>query len=233
MFLLILCFVYKRHAQAWHKRLLSYYVLFVLVAFPDILFICSMLNFGKTNNIKRRKLAVSGHVFMTGTPEHLIRAHVSELAAQRGVPTRDRHGIRWQMKSLLPRKAKSRLRQYEVAVSMSRHPDDPEVFCDISQNLGFGSVGSCVPTLTRGNKIWSLCHQRLMLPVERFEAMGIPAVLPEVTVGLEQPFRQALQTFGAVQIGELTGNSMQVAAIGAVMLYVLAFTEYVDDRHAA
>ena len=138
---------------------------------------------------------------------------------------------------------RSRLCQYESAAAMSQDPDGLEtqparpppldLLCDVSQNIGFGSMLACVPTLTRGNQIWSLLFERLMLPLERLEAMGIPAILPESTVGLDKPFGQTLETLSAKQINELTGNSMQIASISAVLLYVLAHTELIDNHAPA
>ena len=86
-------------------------------------------------------------------------------------------------------------------------------------------MSECVPALTRKNRIWSLFFDRLMLNEERVEAMGIPAIHSEATLGLAAPWPRALKLFSEGHVNQLTGNSVQRAAISAVLIYTLACTE--------
>lgn len=104
----------------------------------------------------------------------------------------------------------------------------PPVFCDVSQEPRFGDIVANVPALTRKNNIWSLQHSRCLLPEEAMEAMGIPSLLPEQTLGLAAPWSSTKASLPSWKIKELVGNSMQLAAISAVIIYVLASTRKIE-----
>ena len=98
---------------------------------------------------------------MSCTPEHMIREQQTQLAQHRHVPARDLDGIRWQQRDLLTRKMRARLACFEEAAVMAigqaddksdAEPDSLELLVGISQNIGFGDVGSSVPTLARGRQ---------------------------------------------------------------------------------
>ena len=57
------------------------------------------------------------------------------------------------------------------------------------------------------------------------EAMGIPCINCEMTLGLPMPWQGALGQLTNKQIDQLIGNSMQFAAISSILIYTLACTE--------
>ncbi len=68
------------------------------------------------------------------------------------------------------------------------------------------------------------------MPFEKLEVQGYPVVNPEMTVGLEMPFASALPMLSQRQQSSLAGNAMHFGAIGSVLAYTLAFTEFVDPE---
>ena len=173
-----------------------------------------------------RKLACDGHVYMDHTPEHMVDEHIGALAARQGMPARDEHGRSWKARSVMTRLSRARLESYEELLDNYDEADQPpRFFVDESQKAAYGHMSECVPALTRKNRIWSLYYDRLMLNEERVEAMGIPAIHSESTLGLAAPWPRALKRFSEAHVNQLSGNSMQLAAISAVLIYTLSCTE--------
>ena len=173
-----------------------------------------------------RRLACDGHVYMDHTPEHMVDEHIGVLAARQGMPARDEDGRPWKARSVMTRFSRDRLESYDELLGNYDEADlPPRVFVDESQKAAYGHMSECVPALTRKNRIWSLYYDRLMLNEERVEAMGIPAIHSESTLGLAAPWPRALKKFSEAHVNQLSGNSMQLAAISAVLIYTLSCTE--------
>ena len=142
------------------------------------------------------------------------------------MPARDELGNPWQARSAMTRLSRARLESYEKLIGKEDKAKlPPRIFVDESQRAAFGHMSGCVPALTRKNRIWSMFFDRLMLNEERIEAMGIPCIHSEATLGLAAPWPRALKKFSECNVNQLTGNSMQLAAISAVLIYTLACTE--------
>ena len=83
-----------------------------------------------------------------------------------------------------------------------------------------------MPALLCQSKVWGgpPPHKRPLLVAEHLEVQGLPIYVPD-----DHPYRclwQALlPCLQQHQIRALPGNAMHVHAIGAVIAYVLAFTE--------
>ena len=173
-----------------------------------------------------RMLACDGHVYMDHTPDYMIQKQMVALAARLGMPARDENGRPWKARSVMTRLSRARLESYEELLKKKDKAElPPRMFVDESQKAAFGHMSGCVLALTRENRIWSMFFDRLMLNEERIEAMGIPCIHSEATLGLAAPWPRALKKFSECNVNQLTGNSMQLAAISAVLIYTLACTE--------
>ena len=149
----------------------------------------------------------------------MVADHVVALAARQGMPARDEHERPWKARSVMTRLSRPRLEPCDELVGEEDEAElRPRIFVDESQNTAYGHMSECVPALTRKNRIWPLFFDRLMLNEERVEAMGIPAMHNEATLGLAAPWPRALRLFSEGHANQLTGNSMQLAAIYAVLI---------------
>ena len=175
-----------------------------------------------------RTLQCDGHVYLSSTPADMVDKATMDLAAKKHLPPRDDEGRKWRPRDLLSRGDQERLKDYEDVVAGNNDNDDEHnllLFCDVCQNIGFGSVTTVVPALTRSSALWSLAYARPVLREEKMEAMGIPCINCEMTLGLPMPWQGALGQLTNKQIDQLIGNSMQFAAISSILIYTLACTE--------
>ena len=79
--------------------------------------------------------------------------------------------------------------------------------------------------LTRINKVYALGFDRPVLPCERLEAIDIPCIAPETSLGLSGPWSASASALSGFSLNQVSGNSMHLSAIAAVMFYTLACTE--------
>ena len=176
-----------------------------------------------------RQLMCDGHIFQYSTPSHIVNSDLAIAAAARSLPARDGTGSRWKARYLLTKAARSRLHDFDAAMEKANTGDEKTprlpVFFDVSQNLSFSDISINVPALTRRNVVWSTHFDRPLLMQERLEVMGVPAMQAESTLGMATPFPKTQATLKKTQLSELTGNSMQLAAISAVLIYTLSFTQ--------
>ena len=170
-----------------------------------------------------------GHIFQYSTPSHIVNSDLAIAAAARSLPARDGTGSRWKARDLLTKAARSRLHDFDAAMEKANTGDEKTprlpVFFDVSQNLSFSDISINVPAPTRRNVVWSSHFDRPLLMQERLEVMGVPAMQAESTLGMATPFPKTQATLKKTQLSELTGNSMQLAAISAVLIYTLSFTQ--------
>ena len=158
-----------------------------------------------------RTLQCDGHVYLSSTPADMVDKATMDLAAKKHLPPRDDEGRKWRPRDLLSRGDQERLKDYEDVVAGNNDNDDEHnllLFCDVCQNIGFGSVTTVVPALTRSSALWSLAYARPVLREEKMEAMGIPCINCEMTLGLPMPWQGALGQLTNKQIDQLIGNSM-------------------------
>lgn len=174
-----------------------------------------------------RSLSVNGHVYLLESPGDLVRAELARWSARRHLPEKDKDGLRFQFAELLTRKGRRRLQAWKDRLHARGHDDEQEqLFCDLAQSPDYGNLTTLVPALTRKNMPWSLFLNRPVLPSERLEIMGWPAINPEATLGLGLPWKSAIPSSPA-KIASLTGNAMHFASVSLVLAYTLAFTEVV------
>ena len=177
-----------------------------------------------------RQVRCNGHIFLDHTPKELRRQYLDDLVAGKHLPARDGRGQRWHQKALLTKPGAQRLSEYEEAAKKRGLPEKAEVFCDITQNPEYGSITALVPALLRNSSPWSLKYDREMIPAERLEAMGLACILPEQTVGCKTVCGDIISALKPAQVKSMAGNAMHVAAIGVVLIYSLARTEFVDTE---
>ena len=176
----------------------------------------------KLMNIFGRRLCCTGHIFLDHTPKQIRRAFVDSLVTQKHWPERDGRGQRWPQRALLSRQTLERLHGFEVEAGRQGQQDKAELFFDISQTPRFGSITSAIPALLRNSCPWSYKYDREVVPHERLEAMGLPCIEPEQTIGCSMPFENIIPQITARAWKSMTGNAMHVAAIGVVMMYSLS-----------
>ena len=148
------------------------------------------LTFARLKSMFGQTLQCDGHVFLESTPDKMIYKKVQKDVATRHLASRDVYGGRWRPRDLLTAKTRQRLEIYEDVINSSRG-DNEELkpfLCDITQDLGYGSITSNVPALMRSGGLWSLLLDRPVLPEEKLEIMGIPCIDCEATLGLPMPW---------------------------------------------
>lgn len=158
-----------------------------------------------------RSMQVTGSIYLSATPAADIHGEIAKMAARRHMPERDGQGRRWPMRLTLPLGAERRLRSHELKIS------DPSAdwFCYVCQSEGYGRCSPHVPALLRKSQVWSMKHKRLLLPMEHARVMNM-----RLTAGLK--------SLTDNQVRSVAGNAMHGTALGAVLLYVFAYTECVS-----
>lgn len=188
---------------------------------------------------------VTGDLYF-GAPKQAVVSHSEFLAKLRFLPPRRNNGKPWSCFQLLKPGGRNRLLKHEAKMRKRNMGLGETVFCDLSQNISFRPpTTSIMPTLLRSSEIWSTSKRRLLLPLESLEVMGFgPMYLAEdyrdeekdrapatETLHYGAPLMDALRNgkFSPRVIRQLAGNSMQASAIGACQIFVLAFTEPVQQ----
>eukprot|EP00439_Symbiodinium_sp_Y106_P070150 s1872_g12.t1 len=115
-----------------------------------------------------------------------------------------------------------RLSGYEAAAAQDQANSQLAVV-DLSQNVAWRpKLGSGVPSILCGSRIWSMQHQRVLISEELFVLMGWP--VPGMGVGMKDdgsfPFQDDIfLKDGAAK--KMTGNAMQCRLVG--LFLALAF----------
>ena len=97
-------------------------------------------------------------------------------------------------------------------------PDAANMLFFLNHNADFLACSTMLPCLTarRELRIWSVQHQRLLLPIECMWAMGLPR-RPDCVDA------RALREMARLgELFPLAGNGFHVPCVGAVMTWLLA-----------
>ena len=174
-------------------------------------------------------------VFLVATSAELemIKAEMIEQAQLEP----DYHGRPWSWRAVLPAGDHRRLR----AAELGGFAETPGIgLLSLSQNPDYQGTNSMLaPALIRSSKLYRLVDKRsrsdrLIMPSEYWALQMLPVNLP--TGHLARSFfnEDDLKRSGVWQslnhARALAGNGMNVAAVGAVLLFVVSSLENVKDR---
>ena len=173
-----------------------------------------------------RRLEINGSIFFQAAADRLEQVK-GETARARGLPAAS-GGHSWPWRALLTASENQMLQ----AICRNGVVDpEGEAFVTLSQNWFRqpASVGLCIPALTRNSKIYRMSpvarDERLAIADEYFGMQMMPMFLPEDHVSRTHFPEQSLHEAGAFKIGKarrLTGNGMNIEAVGSVFLFALA-----------
>ncbi|CAE7794869.1 unnamed protein product [Symbiodinium sp. CCMP2592] len=138
-----------------------------------------------------------------------------------------KHGADWSLASLgrdaLSTGDRVRLSGYETAARDQEGSQDQLAVVDLSQNVAWRpKLGSGLPSILCGSRVWSMQHERVLISEELFVLMGWP--VPGMGIGMKDdgsfPFQDDIfLKDGAAK--KMTGNAMQCRLVG--LFLALAF----------
>mmetsp|Transcript_34568 Transcript_34568/g.112453 ORF Transcript_34568/g.112453 Transcript_34568/m.112453 type:complete len:530 (+) Transcript_34568:170-1759(+) len=157
-----------------------------------------------------RKPAGSGSDFLQKTPKSEVRAEIEAMAENMHMSSRDGSGNRWPMKIVLSRSMQRSLAAHDGQLKKGGWDLTKDgVFTTICQQGSYAATSAMIPALLQRSKVWSWRHQRLLLPRERRNVMGIEWT-PEIA------------SIEPSKICSMTGNAMNLTAISSVIVYMLS-----------
>lgn len=171
-----------------------------------------------------RQCLLTGHAFFRA-PRCFVRKLAQAMSLAKHLPVVDEDGNQWPWRILLPEGYHQRLLGYDRLLKRLRLK--PKHIVNITQKAKYFKIGSKMSMpclLTRTSTIWSYVHQRLLLPVERLEVMGIGHFVPGRTdcTGVEELY--FAEQLSDKELNEVCGNSMVHIAVGSVLLFALMTT---------
>ena len=161
-------------------------------------------------------------------PQHVVNRMVEELATRRGLPSKRRGGKEWSCYQVLDPGARARLHGYEKRVVAMGLPERNKYLANIEQHPAFfKGLTKLMPTLMRRSCVWSFQHRRLLTGEESLEVQGMNLFNDDSTFAC--PFRDLVLSgsFSTADLKAMSGNSMNVAVVGACMVFLLGCTERV------
>ena len=179
-----------------------------------------------------RRLEVNGSIFFQASEGRLEQVKES-IAQARGLPAKDR-GQPWSWRALLTASENQMLqaiRRNGVVDGVS------DAFVTLSQNwYRQATYQECVPALTRNSKIYRMSpvatDDRLAVADEYFGMQMMPMFLPEGHVSCSHFSPEVFERAGALELGKarrLTGNGMNIEAVGSVFLFAIATSTLPDQ----
>jgi len=152
----------------------------------------------------------SGSDFLQKTLKSEVRAEIEMMAEKMHMSPRDGSGHRWPMKVVLSAAMQRSLAAHEVQLKKDGWDlTKDDVFTTICQQGSYAATSAMIPALLQRSKVWSWRHQRLLLPRERCNVMGIEWT-PEIA------------SIEPSKICSMTGNAMNLTAISSVIVYMLS-----------
>ena len=149
---------------------------------------------------------------------------------KRGLSRVRASGRLWSPKQVLPPGARLSLKNHSAKLEELHEDPRGPFLSDLNQTPEFmgPAITGVAPALLRRSKVWSFKHQRLILPVEKFELMGHNiwgnGGLQNMNPSESSLFVNALRDLSDHRQSLLAGNTMHVRAIGLCMMYALACT---------
>ena len=176
-----------------------------------------------------RRLISTGHAYYCAT-EKFVQRERKALAKARRLPDVQPNGAAWSYRDLLPGAQRTKLVGYEKLCRRKRLR--AHFIVNLQQNTWFqSSLSQKAPCLmTRTSSLWSMVHERLLLPIERLAVHGVN---PFDDRKFEDRFAIEMLALrwnlSRGQLAALIGNGMHQAAIGVVELFVLSSVVRTED----
>ena len=165
-----------------------------------------------------RRLNLTGHDLFVAPPE-AVTAYIRRMAVRKHLPEDQSEGSPWPMRAVLAGWQSGNLLGYEAAAKRARRSSKYIVnLCQRHQFFDFWSE-KIHTLLTKTSLLWSMRHERALIPLEHLSAQGINVWGPGCKAGV---VRLALAgDLTDVQIRHLSGNSFNIAQVSSLLLFCL------------
>lgn len=180
-----------------------------------------------------RASTTDGHIFWAA-PKNDVDRFIKDTR-KRMLPEADSEGQGWRPRDALPEGHYQRLLAYER--SAKRHRKAPVYIINLLQTCALMNTMTCVvPTpLTRTSTIWSMVHNRQLIPKELMQVMGLPALVENEGSCRLLPGFEQLVLQGKVSDNDIChacGNGMTQIAVGSMLLFALGSygTTWCDEQ---
>lgn len=226
----ILSFVFCPSDLGWPTRRRRRYTVLVHKTRRVIPFLVDQLMFSR---LFFRRCMLEGHIFWKTTPDQAVQDFMDEKAVSKHLPTRDQDGLPWSCRSLLGQGYLQRLLGYERLCRKQNRP--LKYIVNVHQKASFSKcVSNLVPALmTRTSHIWSMVYNRLLMPLECLEVMGLKVFrngsdalstdIGIIRLGLRGKLAQH-------QVAALAGNAMSQVAVGVALMLALGLSADLDSE---
>jgi hypothetical protein len=180
--------------------------------------------------IFQRSMLINGHIFWCA-PSAAVDAQIRCMARRRGLPETMPDGSQWPMLTVIAPGLRIMFLQYLSCIEKKKITEP--IICNLAQRPLFWNCWSAImpALLRRTTTLWSLAHERLLLPCEHLAVQGVPIFLP----GREPSERFSVETLSLngelndESIRKLAGNGMALSAVGNVIVFALACSEKIDS----
>ena len=172
-----------------------------------------------------RDVVTDGGIYFRA-PESEILQYVEGLAAKRHLPPRTASGRPWKLRRVLAPCLKRSIERHREAIAAGLGGGEfPDVFVNLRQRPGHTPVAVLMPTLLRGSVTWSFRRNRPLMALEVMETLGYGMYAEPSSA--RASFADAVADMTESQVRCLAGNGMHAAAVGSVLMFVLAGTRIV------
>jgi len=163
-----------------------------------------------------RKVMVPGSIYFDAVPAKEMAVYIKELAAARGQPPQNAHGMPWTMREVLPPGHATRLLEWE---SQAKAKGLSLAMFDIEQHFSHtGSFSSVWPTMLRNSTIASV-EGKVAAPLGHFAPLGIDLFGEACLIPLD-----FAKTLSSRVLKSVCGNAMHLAVVGTVLAWTLGST---------
>ena len=170
--------------------------------------------FGRTVELKG--------VDMSRAPDHDVDVYKRAMALQRGMPLVRNSGRAWSSYHVMTASVRRMVRAHEQCVA-GRGRD---FVCNARQHATCMSATERVPALLRNSLLWNLKLKRFLLPAEHMEIQGLQMYEPD---GDDCAVASHVRGLADKHVRSLTGNGMHCAAVGTILMYMLAVIERLPE----
>lgn len=172
----------------------------------------------------RRRLQLAGDV-LCRAPASMVGDSARALAVRRGFPPARASGKAWKPMQVICPGVRRRIAEHTAAAVAAGHGERPAIISNVSQTAPFSNPSAlmAVPALLRGSSLWSMRLQRFVLPIEHLEIQGYNIFDQESKCKCD--IAGHLRELPQAHIKSMAGNSMHLAAVGTVIMFVLGCTE--------
>ena len=175
-------------------------------------------------------------------PPTMVDEYVSGLASSAKLPATTRSGRKWSCFQAMSAAVRDKLtgherkrqdmmkeQQYSIPLADTPQKEDDMWISNLAQNPDYmAPCRGTVPALLKASRLWLYGKKRLALGEEHLEVQGWN-LMGTASSGYKSPMRlPQLTALGQQKLVALAGNGMHVHVVGAVVAFMLAFTERVE-----